>query len=118
MIMPNIDLLKKINFLTLLIFPVFFILGKSFVNLAVILLTFSCIILFLYNKINPFSKIENILFSIFFTYIFINTLINYSEFDNTLKSIALFRYIFFSTAIAYTLNNVSIEQLKKIDFKE
>jgi O-antigen ligase len=116
MMISKAGLLTKLNFLILLTFPVIFILGKSFVNLAVILLTFSCIILFLYNKINPFSKIENILFSIFFTYIFINTLINYSEFDNTLKSIALFRYIFFSTAIAYTLNNVSIEQLKKIKY--
>ena len=116
MTISKAGLLTKLNFLILLTFPVFFILGKSFVNLAVILLTFSCIILFLYNKINPFSKIENILFSIFFTYIFINTLINYSEFDNTLKSIALFRYIFFSTAIAYTLNNISIEQLKKIKY--
>lgn len=112
----NVNLLTKINFLILLIFPVFFILGKSFVNLAVILLTFSCIILFLCNKVNPFSKIENILFSIFFIYIFINSLINNSEFNNTLKSIALFRYIFFSTVIAYTLNNVSLEQLKKIKY--
>ena len=91
----NFNLLTKINFLILLIFPVFFILGKSFVNLGVILLTFSCIIFFLCNKINPFSKTENIFFGIFFIYIFINSLINYSEFNNTLKSIALFRYIFF-----------------------
>ena len=112
----KVNLFIKINFLTLLIFPVFFILGKNFVNLGVILLTISCIILFLYNKVNPFSKIENILFSIFFIYIFINSLINYSEFNNTLKSIALFRYIFFSTAVAYTLNNISLEQLKKIKY--
>ena len=110
----EINTLKKINFLILLIFPVFFILGKSFVNLGVILLTFSCIIFFLYNKINPFSKTENIFFGIFFIYIFINSLINYSEFNNTLKSIALFRYIFFSSIIAYTLNNISSEQLRKI----
>jgi len=110
----NFNLLTKINFLILLIFPVFFILGKSFVNLGVILLTFSCIIFFLYNKIHPFSKTENIFFGIFFIYIFINSLINYSEFNNTLKSIALFRYIFFSSIIAYTLNNISSEQLRKI----
>ena len=110
----NFNLLTKINFLILLIFPVFFILGKSFVNLGVILLTFSCIIFFLCNKINPFSKTENIFFSIFFAYIFINSLINYSEFNNILKSIALFRYIFFSSIIAYTLNNISSEQLRKI----
>jgi len=110
----NFNLLTKINFIILLIFPVFFILGKSFVNLGVILLTFSCIIFFLCNKINPFSKTENIFFSIFFAYIFINSLINYSEFNNILKSIALFRYIFFSSIIAYTLNNISSEQLRKI----
>ena len=110
----NFNLLTKINFIILLIFPVFFILGKSFVNLGVILLTFSCIIFFFYNKINPFSKTENIFFGIFFTYIFINSLINYSDFNNILKSIALFRYIFFSSIIAYTLNNISSEQLRKI----
>jgi O-antigen ligase len=112
----NINLLTKINFLILLIFPVFFILGKGFVNIGVIILTFSCIIFFLCNKINPFSKTENILFSLFFIYIFINSLINYSGFTNNLKSIALFRYIFFSTIVAYTLNNISLEQLKKIKY--
>ena len=112
----NIAFLKKINFLILLIFPVFFILGKSFVNIAVITLTFSCIILYLCNKVNPFAKIENILFGIFFFYIFINSLINFINFDNVLKSFALFRYIFFSTAIVYTISNVSLSELKKIKY--
>ena len=112
----NINLLTKINFLILLIFPVFFILGKGFVNIGVIILTFSCIIFFLCKKVNPFYKTENILFSLFFIYIFINSLINYSGFINNLKSIALFRYIFFSTIVAYTLNNISLEQLKKIKY--
>ena len=110
----NVNILTKINFLILLIFPVFFILGKDFVNLGVILLTLSCIIFFLFNKVNPFSKTENILFTVFFTYIFINSLINYTEFNNTLKSIALFRYIFFSSILAYTLNNISLEELRQI----
>jgi len=79
-------------------------------------LTFSCIIFFLCKKVNPFYKTENILFSLFFIYIFINSLINYSGFINNLKSIALFRYIFFSTIVAYTLNNISLEQLKKIKY--
>jgi O-antigen ligase len=112
----NISLLKKINYLALLILPVFFILGKNYVNIAVIILTFSCIIFYFYKKINPFSKIENILFTIFFSYIFINSLINYINFDNVLKSISLFRYIFFSTVIAYTIHNISSEQLKKIKY--
>ena len=112
----NINLLKKINFLILLIFPVFFILGKGFVNIGIIILTFSCIIFFLCNKVNPFSKTENILFSLFFIYIFINSLINYSGFTNSLKSFALFRYIFFSTIVAYTINNISFEQLRKIKY--
>ena len=112
----NISLLKKINYLAFLILPVFFILGKSYVNIAVIILTFSCIILCFYKKVNLFSKIENILFVIFFSYIFINSLINYINFDNVLKSISLFRYIFFSTVIAYTIHNISSEQLKKIKY--
>jgi O-antigen ligase len=112
----NISLLKKINFLILLILPVFFILGKNFVNAGVIILTISCIILYYYNKVDPFFKIENILFAIFFSYIFINSLINYINFDNVLKSVALFRYIFFSTVIVYTIHNISLEQLKKIKY--
>ena len=58
----SISLLKKINYLILLILPVFFIIGKGYVNIAVIILTFSCIALCFYNKVNPFSKIENVLF--------------------------------------------------------
>jgi O-antigen ligase len=112
----SISILKKINYLILLILPVFFILGKSYVNIAVIILTFSCIALCFYNRVNPFSKIENVLFAIFFTYITINSLINYINFDNVLKSISLFRYIFFSTAIVYTIHNISSEQLKKIKY--
>lgn len=112
----SISLLKKINYLILLILPVFFILGKSYVNIAVIILTFSCIALYFYKKVNPFSKIENILFAIFFTYISINSLINYINFDNVLKSIFLFRYIFFSTVIVYTIHSISSEQLKKIKY--
>jgi len=112
----SISLLKKINYLILLILPVFFILGKSYVNIAVIILTFSCIALCFYKKVNPFSKIENILFAIFFTYISINSLINYINFDNVLKSISLFRYIFFSAVIVYTIHNISSEQLKKIKY--
>jgi O-antigen ligase len=112
----NISLLKKVNFLILLIFPAFFILGKSFVNIGVIILTISCIVLYFYNKVDPFSKTENILFAIFFIYIFINSLINYINFDNVFKSVALFRYIFFSTVIVYTINNISSEQLKKIKY--
>lgn len=112
----SISLLKKINYLILLILPVFFILGKNYVNIAVIILTFSCIALCFYKKVNPFSKIENILFAIFFTYIFINSLINYINFDNVLKSISLFRYIFFSTVIVYTIHNISSVQLKKIKY--
>jgi hypothetical protein len=112
----SISLLKKINYLILLILPVFFILGKNYVNIAVIILTFSCITLCFYKKVNPFSKIENILFAIFFTYISINSLINFINFDNVLKSISLFRYIFFSTVIVYTIHNISSEQLKKIKY--
>jgi O-antigen ligase len=112
----DINILKKTNFLILLVFPVFFILGNSFVNLGVIILTFSAFLLYLFNKLNPFSKVENILYSIFFFYISINSLINYTEFNNFLKSLALFRYIFFSAAIVYTLKNTSFEQLKKIKY--
>jgi len=62
----SIDILKKVNFLILLAFPVFFILGNGFVNLGVIILTFSAFLLYFSNKLDPFSKVENILFGVFF----------------------------------------------------
>jgi hypothetical protein len=103
----NFNLLTKINFLVLLIFPVLFILGKDFVNIGVIYFTLSCIIHIYYKKINLFSKTENILFGVLFSYILVNSLLNYNNFENVLKSIALFRFIFFSTIIVYVLKNLS-----------
>jgi len=114
--MLNIQILKKINFLILLIFPVFFILGKNFLNLGVIILTFSCIILFTKKELNPLSETENILFGIFFIYIIINSIINYTSIDNILKSVALFRFILFSTVIAYTLKNISLNKIKILKY--
>jgi O-antigen ligase len=114
--MLNNQILKKINFLILLIFPVFFILGKNFLNLGVIILTFSCIILFIKKELNPLSETENILFSIFFIYIIINSIINYTSIDNILRSVALFRFILFSTVIAYTLKNISFNKIKILKY--
>jgi O-antigen ligase len=104
----KLDFFSRLNFLVLLIFPVLFILGKSFVNIGVIYFTLSCIILIYYKKINLFSKTENILFMVLFSYILVNSLLNYNNFENVLKSIALFRFIFFSTAIVYVLKNLSL----------
>ena len=104
----KLDFFSRLNFLVLLIFPVLFILGKSFVNIGVIYFTLSCIILIYYKKINLFSKTENILFTVLFSYILVNSLLNYNNFENVLKSIALFRFIFFSTAIVYVLKNLSL----------
>jgi hypothetical protein len=103
----KLDLINRLNFLVLLFFPVLLILGKDFVNIGVIYFTLSCIILIYYKKINLFSKTENILFGVFFSYILVNSLFNYNNFENVLKSIALFRFIFFSTVIVYILNNLS-----------
>lgn len=104
----KLDFFSRLNFLVLLIFPVLFILGNSFVNIGVIYFTLSCIILIYYKKINLFSKTENILFMVLFSYILVNSLLNYNNFENVLKSIALFRFIFFSTAIVYVLKNLSL----------
>ena len=104
----KLDLINRLNFLVLLFFPVLLILGKNFVNIGVIYFTLSCIILIYYKKINLFSKTENILFGVFFSYILVNSLFNYNNFENVLKSIALFRFIFFSTVIVYILNNLSL----------
>jgi O-antigen ligase len=104
----KLDLINRLNFLVLLIFPVLLILGKDFVNIGVIYFTLSCIILIYYKKISLFSKTENILFGVFFSYILVNSLFNYNNFENVLKSIALYRFIFFSTVIVYILKNLSL----------
>ena len=112
--LADINLIKKINFLILLFFPLFIILGNGFINLSLIVITLSCIILFIKKKICLFSKIENLLLGIFFLYVSLNSLFNFTNIENFLKSLGLFRYIFFSLAIVYTLNNISLNQFKKI----
>lgn len=112
----EINLIKKINFLILLFFPLFIILGNSFINLSLVIITLSCIILFIKKKIYLFSKTENILIGVFFLYVSLNSLFNFTNIENFLKSLGLFRYIFFSVAIVYTLNNISFNQFKKIKF--
>ena len=114
--LTEINLIKKINFLILLFFPLFIILGNGFINLSLIIITLSCIILFIKKKIYLFSKTENILIGGFFLYVSLNSLFNFTNIENFLKSLGLFRYIFFSVAIVYTLNNISLNQFKKIKF--
>lgn len=114
--LTEINLIKKINFLILLSFPLFIILGNGFINLSLIIITLSCIILSIKKKIYLFSKTENILIGVFFLYVSLNSLFNFTNIENFLKSLGLFRYIFFSAAIVYTLNNISLNQLKKIKF--
>lgn len=114
--LKEINLIKKINFLILLFFPLFIILGNGFINLSLIIITLSCIILFIKKKIYLFSKTENILIGVFFLYVSLNSLFNFTNIENFLKSLGLFRYIFFSVAIVYTLNNISLNQFKKIKF--
>jgi O-antigen ligase len=112
----KLDLINRLNFLVLLIFPFFLILGKDFVNIGVIYFTLSCVILIYYKKINLFSKTENILFTFFFSYILVNSLFNYNNFENVLKSIALFRFIFFSTVIVYILKNLSFNNKRILKY--
>jgi hypothetical protein len=112
----KLDLINRLNFLVLLIFPVLLFLGKNLVNIGVIYFTLSCIILIYYKKINLFSKTENILFGVFFAYILINSLFNYNNFENVLKSIALFRFIFFSAVIVYVLKNLSLNNKRIIKY--
>ena len=114
--LSEINLIKKINFLILLFFPLFIILGNGFINLSLIIITLSCIILLIKKKIYLFLKNENILIGVFFLYVSLNSLFNFTNFENFLKSLGLFRYIFFSVAIVYTLNNISLNQFKKIKF--
>lgn len=114
--LTEINLIKKINFLIVLFFPLFIILGNGFINLSLIIITLSCIILFIKKKIYLFSKTENILIGVFFLYVSLNSLFNFTNIENFLKSLGLFRYIFFSVVIVYTLNNISLNQFKKIKF--
>ena len=114
--LTDINLIKKINFSILLFFPLFIILGNVFVNLSLIIITLSCITLFIKKKIYLFSKNENILIGVFFLYVSLNSLFNFTNIENFLKSLGLFRYIFFSAVIVYTLNNISLNQFKKIKF--
>lgn len=56
--LTEINLIKKINFLILLSFPLFIILGNGFINLSLIIITLSCIILSIKKKSIYFQRLK------------------------------------------------------------
>ena len=118
-------MLKKINnnsfsknfiYSIVIFFPIIITMKSLVLNMFTILLSLTYVIFFfddLKKKLFNFDIINFVL--IFLFYIFINTIINYQNFEIVLKSLGNFRYILISLSVFFVLQQLS-SQKKKIFF--
>ena len=95
-------------------FPIIIVLRSAAINIAVI--TASLIILFYFifkKKQIEFFKNRLIFYIIiFFLFIFINSIIHFTNYDLLLKSFGNFRYLLLSIAVFYVFDKMSYRQKK------
>ena len=97
--------------LLLLCFPLFYIIGSLFLNIAIVAI--SLIYFFNYSKINYDKKIIFFFFLIF-VYFLINSIFSENKFYSFYKSTAYFRYLFFIFGLLYLLLNINRNLLKSV----
>ena len=97
--------------LLLLCFPLFYIIGSLFLNIAIVAI--SLIYFFNYSKINYDKKIVFFFFLIF-VYFLINSIFSENKFYSFYKSTAYFRYLFFIFGLLYLLLNINRNLLKSV----
>lgn len=90
-------------------FPIIIVLRSAAINIAMI--TASLIVLFVYifkkKQIEFFKNRLVFYIIIFFSFIFINSVIHFSSFDILLKSLGNFRYLFLSIAVFLVFERIS-----------
>ena len=117
-------MLKKINnnsfsknfiYSIVIFFPIIITMKSLVLNMFTILLSLTYVIFFfddLKKKLFNFDIINFVL--IFLFYIFINTIINYQNFEIVLKSLGNFRYILISLSVFFVLQQLSSQKKKQI----
>lgn len=98
----------KILLLLVFFFPLLIVLRSATINITVTLV--SIIMLFYIFKENHIELFKNKLVSyliIFFSFIFINSIIHFTSFDLLLKTLGNFRYLFLSIAVFFVFEKIS-----------
>jgi len=101
----------KIVLLLVFFFPLIIVLRSAAINMAVTIV--SVIMLFCIFKNNQIKFFKNklvIYITIFFSFIFINSIIHFTCFDLLLKSLGNFRYLLLSMAVFFILEKISEKQ--------
>jgi O-antigen ligase len=101
----------KIVLLLVFFFPLIIVLRSAAINIAVTIV--SVIMLFCIFKNNQIKFFKNklvIYITIFFSFIFINSIIHFTSFDLLLKSLGNFRYLLLSMAVFFILEKISEKQ--------
>lgn len=105
--------LDKILILLVFFFPLIILLRSAAINITVT--AASIIMLFYILKKNSIKFLKNKLLTyilIFFSFIFICSIVNFTNFDLLLKSLGNFRFLLFSMAVFFILNTISDQQKK------
>jgi hypothetical protein len=103
--------LDKIILFLVFFFPVIIVLRSAAINIATTVASF--IVLFYIFKKSRFEFLKNklvIYIIIFFSFVFINSIINFFSIDLLLKSLGNFRYLFLSIAVLIVLERISEQQ--------
>ena len=103
----------KILLLLVFFFPLIIVLRSSAINIATTAI--SIIMLFYIFKKKQIELFKNKLATyvvIFFSFIFINSIIHFTSFDLLLKSLANFRYLLLSIAVVFVFEKISNHQRK------
>ena len=93
-------------------FPLIIILRSTAMNIATIAMSFIMLFYFFKKKEDFFKdKLVTYIF-IYFSYIFLNSIIHFTSFDLLLKSLGNFRYLLLSIAVFYVFGKISFSQKK------
>ena len=102
---------KKILQILIFTFPLFMVVGSAIVNLSTMII--SIIVLFFYYKEARAELFKNkiiIYLCLFFFYIFLNALINFSNIFTVGKSLGYFRFLLLSLSVFFVLTSMSEKQ--------
>ena len=105
--------LYKTILILIFMFPTIIVLRSSAINISTTIV--SIIMLFYILKKNYVEILKDklvIYIIIFFTYIFINSIINFTSFDLLLKTLGNFRYLLLSVTVFFILKKISDRQKK------
>jgi O-antigen ligase len=93
-------------------FPLIIILRSTAINIAVIAMSFIMLFYFFKKKKDFFKdKLVTYIF-IYFSFIFLNSIIHFTSFELLLKSLGNFRYLLLSIAVFYVFGKISFSQKK------